>query len=222
MLTQYLEDSAAQENSFSGMLQSVATFLSKWNKETFGNISKETSKLKGGLRIAGVGGIIRSPTRTLIEGYAGKVYASNSLEAELLAIIKGMEICLKRGFNHVIIEGDCLSLTQSLQKYNNLSWALMAHWRKLLNMLSQVSWWEANYCRRTANKVADQLSKLYFPEIATFKSYLPLGGHELYIQDLQVAASYRQMQVFAHRCSNSDSIASSSNGIFRTENLIIF
>ena len=167
-------------------------------------------------QIAGVGGIICSPTETLIEGSAGKVYVSNSLEAELLAIIKGLEICLKRGFNHVIIEGDCLSSTQSLHKYNNLSWALMAHWRKLLNMLSQISWWEANYCLRTTNKVADQLSKLYFLEIATFKSCLPLGVHKLYIQDLQAAASYRQMQGFAHCCSNSDSIASSSNGIFRS------
>eukprot|EP00268_Persea_americana_P052112 TRINITY_DN581_c0_g1_i1.p1 TRINITY_DN581_c0_g1~~TRINITY_DN581_c0_g1_i1.p1 ORF type:complete len:194 (-),score=26.59 TRINITY_DN581_c0_g1_i1:238-819(-) len=90
-------------------------------------------------QIAGVGGIIHSSAGTLIEGYAEKVYASNSLEVELLAIIKGIEIFLKWGFLHVIIEGDCLSLTQSLQKFNNLSWALMARWRKLLHMLSQVS-----------------------------------------------------------------------------------
>lgn len=70
------------------------------------------------------------------QGYIGKVSASNSLEAELLAIIKGMEICLKSGFQHVIIGGYCLSIPQSLQKYNNLLWTLMAHWQKLLHMLS--------------------------------------------------------------------------------------
>ena len=66
MLTQYLEDSAAQENSFSGMLQSVATFLSKWNKETFGNISKETSKLKGGLRVSSPIELMENPPSCMV------------------------------------------------------------------------------------------------------------------------------------------------------------
>ena len=69
--------------------------------------------------------------------------------------------------------------------------------------------------------MVEQLSKLYFLEITPFKSCVPLGLHKQYIQDLQAATSYRQMQDFAHRRSNSDSIASSSNGIFWTENPII-
>ena len=97
----------------------------------------------------------------------------------------------------------------------------MAHWRKLLNMLSQISWWEANYCLRTTNKVADQLSKLYFLEIATFKSCLPLGVHKLYTSKISeqqplivkcrvsLTAAPTQIRLHPHLMESSDQRISS-------------
>ena len=47
---------------------------------------------------AGIGGIIRDSTGTLIMAFAGKVSADNALEAELKALIKGVELCVEKHF----------------------------------------------------------------------------------------------------------------------------
>ena len=43
-----------------------------------------------------IGGIIRDFTGTLIISCAGKVLTDNALEAELKALIKGVELCLEK------------------------------------------------------------------------------------------------------------------------------
>lgn len=53
------------------------------------------------------------------------------------------------------------------------------------------------------------------------KSCLPLGACEQYIQDLQAAAAYQQMQAFTQCCYHLDSVVSTTDDIIRMNNLSI-
>lgn len=52
---------------------------------------------------------------TLANGFAGSAQASPPMEAELQALVKGVEMCIAMGIQYLIIEGDCLLLVDSLE-----------------------------------------------------------------------------------------------------------
>ena len=62
----------------------------------------------------------------------------------------------------MIIEGDCV------QKYDDLSYSSMIGWNKVHLTLMKLNWQETRFCERTANKVADMLSKLRETKANTF------------------------------------------------------
>ena len=97
---------------------------------------------------AGIGGIIRSSMETLLMGFVGKVMTTNALEAELHALLEGLEICKKLNLQHIITEGDCLTIVNSLEKYGKLSWSCMIIWKRVIQALMNVQLWEAEYCKR--------------------------------------------------------------------------
>lgn len=137
---------------------------------------------------AGIGGIIYSSAGTPLGAYTRKIMAGHSLEAVLQALIKGIEICREMGLQCIKMEGDCLILAESLKMrvgiYHGSSWSLG---RSLIQSLTQVNWWNAKFCWTTVNRVADGLSKLEYPMITIFHSYLSPFIQELYLQDLQMA-----------------------------------
>lgn len=51
----------------------------------------------------GIGGIIRNSSGHLITAFAGKVKAAHSIEAELQALLLGIEICIELGHRDVIL-----------------------------------------------------------------------------------------------------------------------
>ena len=50
-----------------------------------------------------------------------------------------------------------------------------------MRALMHVQWWEANFIKRTANKVPDLLSKMELPTPIVFPSFLPPGAHEQFL-----------------------------------------
>ncbi|KAJ8648786.1 hypothetical protein MRB53_001809 [Persea americana] len=102
------------------------------------------------------------------------------LEAELHALLEGLTICSKLNLKQIIIEGDCLTIGDSLQRYGNLSWSCMIQWKKVILTRLKVQWWEARHCKRTANIVADILSKMDFPMPHIFPVFLPQAARAVH------------------------------------------
>lgn len=74
---------------------------------------------------AGIVGIIRNATGHLLGAFACKVKVNHSIEAELLALLTGVDLCIKMGLTAVILEGECLILVESLSNCKNLQWSFM-------------------------------------------------------------------------------------------------
>eukprot|EP00268_Persea_americana_P027140 TRINITY_DN26617_c2_g1_i1.p1 TRINITY_DN26617_c2_g1~~TRINITY_DN26617_c2_g1_i1.p1 ORF type:complete len:115 (-),score=21.99 TRINITY_DN26617_c2_g1_i1:1374-1718(-) len=87
----------------------------------------------------------------------------------------------------------------------------MLHWKKVIQALTRFSWWEAKFCKRSANKVADMLGKLDHPSPILFPSSHP--GHEQYLQDMQAALTYNQKIAFAQCCAAASSTTISADFI---------
>lgn len=94
-------------------------------------------------RVASVGGITRTETRQIIAGFLGKIYLTNPLHAELKALLDGVQLCLSRNIDNVIIEGDNLTVIESLQNDGAFSCDIMISWRKFSQYLEQLGMWMA-------------------------------------------------------------------------------
>lgn len=87
--------------------------------------------------------------------FTSEVRVAHILEAELLA--------LQRGIHHLAqllplalqIEGDCLVLVTSIKESSHLSWDLMPMRRRTMDMLASFAQWTIHYLKRSANGVAD-------------------------------------------------------------------
>lgn len=88
---------------------------------------------------AGIGGIVRDPYGNMLSSFAGEVSASRPLEAELLALHKGLEVCKGLEISLLQIEGDSPVLGVTLQQAANMEWDLMAAWRKTMELLQEIS-----------------------------------------------------------------------------------
>lgn len=82
-------------------------------------------------------------------------------------------------------------------------------WRKPVKTLAQFERWDVSFCRREANTVADQLSKLDFSTFSAFKAVLPNShqAHLEYLKDLRKVSSYgspQDKQWLSDECSSCD------------------
>nr|KYP44262.1 14.7 kDa ribonuclease H-like protein [Cajanus cajan] len=53
---------------------------------------------------SGYGGLVRDHEGKFILGFYGSIGVSNNIHAEIMALLKGLEICWARGFTHVRCE----------------------------------------------------------------------------------------------------------------------
>lgn len=75
----------------------------------------------------------------MLSSFVGKVSASHPLEAALLALHKGLEVCKGLEISLLQIEGDSLVLGITLQQAANMAWDLMAAWIKTMELLPEIS-----------------------------------------------------------------------------------
>lgn len=71
------------------------------------------------------------------------------------------------------IEDDWLIFISTIKNTTNLSWDMMALWRKALEMLTSLSARSIHHCKRSANRVADFLAITVQPGGYSSKSLLP-------------------------------------------------
>ncbi|XXG46054.1 hypothetical protein AAC387_Pa02g0987 [Persea americana] len=96
---------------------------------------------------AGIRGIIRSSAGKLISAYSWKLVTDKALAAEIQALLKGVGVYIVDGLQNIIIEGDCLTLIDSLRRFGTLTWDVMVIWRKLILALTRIPRWEVRFCK---------------------------------------------------------------------------
>lgn len=130
---------------------------SGWIKLNFnGAFDKHTGK-------ASVGGLARDPYGNLLMAFNAKVRAAHPLEAELIALQRGLHHISHLDPPALQIEGDCLVLVTSIRNSGHLSWDLMPLWRGTMDMLTSFAQWTIHYCKRSANQTADILASYEIP-----------------------------------------------------------
>lgn len=72
----------------------------------------------------------------------------------MLALAKGIKLLQLKGIKDIILEGDNLLLSEALRHQGSWPWQLMVIWRKIKD-LESFDRWEANFCHRQMNQVAD-------------------------------------------------------------------
>eukprot|EP00268_Persea_americana_P043897 TRINITY_DN44242_c0_g2_i1.p1 TRINITY_DN44242_c0_g2~~TRINITY_DN44242_c0_g2_i1.p1 ORF type:complete len:166 (-),score=10.79 TRINITY_DN44242_c0_g2_i1:412-909(-) len=87
----------------------------------------------------GVGSLIRDECGNMILAYTAEVRANHPLEAELIAIQRGLIHLTEMSCPAIQIEGDCLSLVTTIRNSSHLSWDMMPLWRRTMHLLSKVA-----------------------------------------------------------------------------------
>lgn len=153
-----------------------------------------------------VGGIIRDHNGKLLVGYAGEVQVQRPLAAELLALQRGLVRCQEQQLSAVLIEGDCLVVISSIQQSTHLSWDMMGLWQRTMHLLTHIDNWSINYCKLSANMMADLLSKHDSPVVALHTTSLPPLLWAVYQEEQSKPAAFTATFYF----SSAGNVASTS------------
>ena len=89
----------------------------------------------------------------------GQTKASSSMEAELMAIRHGISLEEIKGWQRVIVEGDCKPIMEALSEGNSSpDWKLMPVFEEINSIASKFSCY-FSWINRDANYAADSLAK---------------------------------------------------------------
>lgn len=138
----------------------------------------------------------------LLTTFTGKINSQHPLEAELLALQKGISLCHSLDISSIHIEGDCLILISTIQNTAILSCDMIALWRKSLEMLTSLSVWSIHYCKWSANKVADCLAKVEYPAVTVLGVFLPPRIQDLFMEEQSKAEA--DTRAFYHNPSHQN------------------
>ncbi|EOY02236.1 Uncharacterized protein TCM_011923 [Theobroma cacao] len=106
---------------------------------------------------AAIGGVLRDHTGTLVFDFSENIGPSNSLQAELRALLRGLLLCKERNIEKLWVEMDALVAIQMIQQSQKGSHDiryLLASIRKYLNFFS----FRISHIFREGNQAADFLS----------------------------------------------------------------
>ncbi|XXG53186.1 hypothetical protein AAC387_Pa03g1324 [Persea americana] len=122
---------------------------------------------------ASIGGLARGPYGNLLLAYTCDVGAAHPLEAELLALQRGLLHLSHLHASPLLIEGDCLVLLTNIRNSGHLTWDMLPLWRRTMHMLLSFQQWTVQYCKRSANVVADLPVSYNIPPVAVTLTELP-------------------------------------------------
>ncbi|XP_071940464.1 uncharacterized protein [Coffea arabica] len=106
---------------------------------------------------SGGGGILRDSSGRLLLAFSAFLGGMSSLRAEALAILTGVQLCLRKGFFPRTIQSDLLLLVGILQRRVQCPWHIR---REVEQVWQLVGVSRFVHCYREANKVADILSNM--------------------------------------------------------------
>ena len=108
---------------------------------------------------AGIGGVIKLKDKTLFS-FSENVGIKTNNEAEYLALIKGVDLCLENNISKISIFADSeLVVKQITGDYKVKNERMAALHKKTHQLLSKFNSWDINHVLRDKNTEADDLSK---------------------------------------------------------------
>ena len=108
---------------------------------------------------AGIGGVIKLKNKTLFS-FSENVGVKTNNEAEYLALIKGVNLCIKNNVSNVSIFADSELVVKQINgdyKVKNERMAVLH--KKTHELLSRLNSWDISHVLREKNTEADDLSK---------------------------------------------------------------
>ena len=109
---------------------------------------------------AGVGGVIKLKDKTILS-FSENVGIKTNNEAEYLALIKGIDLCIKNNISNVSIFADSeLVVKQINGEYKVKNERMAVLHKKTHDLLKKFNSWDINHVLRENNTEADDLSKL--------------------------------------------------------------
>ncbi|KAI0519264.1 hypothetical protein KFK09_006706 [Dendrobium nobile] len=106
---------------------------------------------------AGMGGILHDWLGEVILVFAGLINLCNAISAELMALAKGLELCLSRGFFNIEIEVDALLIVQLIKNEKSLNPQFFYLIRKIRMAMANINC-SLNHILREGNACADWLA----------------------------------------------------------------
>ena len=108
---------------------------------------------------AGIGGLLKLENEVIFS-FSENIGEKTNNEAEYLALIKGVELCIKNNISNVLIFADSeLVVKQINGDYKVKNERMAALHKKTHDLLKMLSSWEINHVLRDKNTEADDLSK---------------------------------------------------------------
>lgn len=110
--------------------------------------------------------------KTELQNGTLKCRASSKLNYRLSLRPGNLPQARTSAYSHRGIQSSYSGLTSEVWRTLMVLYAAL---EKVIQALARFSWWEAKFCKRSANEVADMLGKLDHPSPVLFPSSLPQG-----------------------------------------------
>ncbi|XP_042497584.1 uncharacterized protein LOC122076339 [Macadamia integrifolia] len=106
---------------------------------------------------AGAGGVFRNENSEILQSFRTFLGVHTKFEAEMIAVITGLEFARDMGITHLWIECDSVAVVLLISK-GRIPWVCLQRWMSLTSYLNSLTW-KITHCMREANPVADFLAK---------------------------------------------------------------
>ncbi|XP_042481160.1 uncharacterized protein LOC122061743 [Macadamia integrifolia] len=106
---------------------------------------------------AGAGGVFRNENSEILQSFRTFLGVHTNFEAEMIAVITGLEFARDMGITHLWIECDSVAVVLLIAK-GRIPWFCLQRWMSLTSYLNSLTW-KITHCMREANPVADFLAK---------------------------------------------------------------
>ncbi|GLJ50209.1 hypothetical protein SUGI_1068690 [Cryptomeria japonica] len=125
-----------------------------WLKLNFDGASR------GNLGSSGYGVVVHNNKGELIVGTFGKIGQATNNEAEILALIAGVNICITNKLSNITIEGDSLLVINGIMK-SRFENRRLCQWIPCISqLLCQIGAYEVKHIYQEGNRLADSLVNL--------------------------------------------------------------
>lgn len=126
-----------------------------WTKLNFdGSCKSKTGR-------SSIGGIFRNHEAEFLLGYAESIGESNSTNAELAALRRGMELVLENGWTDIWVEGDSKSLVDMIVRKRAVRCAeAQKHLHQIYLIIPELDRFTVTHVFREGNRAADKFAQL--------------------------------------------------------------
>ncbi|KAL6225911.1 hypothetical protein ACLB2K_004760 [Fragaria x ananassa] len=129
-----------------------------WHSPLYGCIKMNTDGAwKSSSNKAGYGGVFRDYSGKVMGAFCSNLDIPSSVAAEVMAVIKTIELAWVREWKHIWLEVDSALVLSFLRSPTLVPWQLSVEWSNCLYQISQMNF-HSSHIFRECNKVADALT----------------------------------------------------------------